>query len=163
MPTPTYTPLANITLGSTATTVTFTSISQSYRDLVLVVSGKSTISENPTFRFNADTGSNYPMVNMYGNGSSATSASTNSTRFFVGYGVTFNNSDISNAVINVMDYSATDKHKSVLVRDNNSSVATEAQAGRWASTSAVNSISLFFNFGASWQVGTSFALYGIAA
>lgn len=163
MPTPTYTPLANLTLGSTATTVTFTSISQSYRDLILVVNGKATAGENPTFRFNADTGSNYPQVNMYGNGSSATSAATNSTWFWLAYGTNFSTDEPSNAIVNIMDYSATDKHKTVLIRDNKSSGSTEAQAGRWASTSAVNSIALKFNYGASWAVGTTFTLYGIAA
>jgi hypothetical protein len=158
-----YTALANVTLGSNTSTVTFTSISQSYRDLVLVIEGRSTISENPTMRFNADTGSNYPMVNMYGTGSLARSAGSGSAYFFIGYGVTFESAYRASAIINIMDYSATDKHKSVLIRDDNSVIATEAQAGRWASTAAVNSISCFFNFGANWTTGTTFALYGVSA
>jgi hypothetical protein len=158
-----YTALANVTLGSNTSTVTFTSISASYKDLVLVIEGRSSISENPTMRFNADTGSNYPMVNMYGNGSTTTSATSNSAYFFIGYGVTFDSGNRSSAIINVMDYSATDKHKAILIRDNNPGVATEAQAGRWANTAAVNSISCFFNFGANWTTGTTFALYGVSS
>jgi hypothetical protein len=34
-----YTALANVTLGSSAANVTFSSISGSYRDLVLIVNG----------------------------------------------------------------------------------------------------------------------------
>jgi hypothetical protein len=163
MPTTTYIPLANLTLGSNAATVTFSSISQSYRDLVLVIEGRSTITENPTMRFNGVTGTNYPMVRISGNGSTPSSGSNNSAYFFVGGAVTFNSASKSTSIVNIMDYSVTDKHKPVIIRTDGVGTATEGQVGRWANTAAINTISLFFNFGALWSSGTSFALYGIAA
>jgi hypothetical protein len=38
----TYTPIASITLGATATSVTFSSIPSTYTDLILVMNGSST-------------------------------------------------------------------------------------------------------------------------
>ena len=74
-----YTALATTTLGSSASSVTFGSIPQGYRDLMLVISGTVT-SSNITLaiRFNGDTGSNYFSVNMRGNGSAASSTSWSS-------------------------------------------------------------------------------------
>ena len=65
----TYTPLARTTLSSAAASVTFSNISGSYTDLVLVV---STISVNGTayMTVNSDTGTNYSRTFMYGTGSS---------------------------------------------------------------------------------------------
>jgi hypothetical protein len=71
----TYTPIATQTLGSAAASVTFSSIPQGYTDLILVCSPVSTTGSN-TFmwiRYNSDTGSNYSLTSMRGNGSTATS------------------------------------------------------------------------------------------
>jgi hypothetical protein len=57
MPTPTYTPLATVTLGTTAASVTFSSIPATYRDLIFVLSGLGG-SANITLRYNGDSGSN---------------------------------------------------------------------------------------------------------
>jgi hypothetical protein len=61
-----------------------------------------------------------------------------------------------------MDYSATDKHKTVLVRSNAASTGVEAIAQRWASTAAITSILVFPSTG-SWAAGGTFSLYGIVA
>jgi hypothetical protein len=50
----TYTPLATQTLGSAAASVTFSSISGAYTDLVLVLNIKSTSSNYPTMILNSD-------------------------------------------------------------------------------------------------------------
>jgi hypothetical protein len=57
-----YTALANVTLGSSAASVTFSSISQSYRDLVLVITATTSAVDNAFIRFNSDSGSNYNIV-----------------------------------------------------------------------------------------------------
>jgi hypothetical protein len=65
-----------------------------------------------------------------------------------------------------MDYSTTDKHKSVLVRENTAGSSTTlvvAKAGRWANTSAITSIYLFVSGGYSFATGTTVALYGVVA
>lgn len=159
MPTPTYTPLANITLGSSASTVTFTSISASYRDLVLVITGTTVNLQGVTMKFNADSGNNYYEVGMdgYGSGSPASFSATSS---YVDSG-SFS-STLSSSNIQILDYSATDKHKPVLVRTDNSSWGTRALAARWANTSAINSITMFTT-GTGFLTGTTMALFGIAS
>jgi len=162
MPTPTYTPLANITLSSTATSVTFSSISQAYRDLVLVVAPKISVPGNsPQVRFNSDTGANYNVVVARGTGSATNSyayANLNNTWItFVAVDATG-----SNAILNIMDYSATDKHKTMLSRSNASEYGTDMMASRWASTAAITSVSVYCD-GYTFTSGTTMALYGVAA
>jgi hypothetical protein len=156
LPTPTYIALANITLGSTASSVTFSSIPATYRDLIIVIQ-HSGAGDNFTLRMNGDTGANYSYVYMLGNGSSTSSVAESKGE--VGGSYTGN---IGNTVIQIMDYSATDKHKTALSRSNTAAVNTRAVAYRWASTSAVNSTGIVLNSG-SFASGSTFALYGIAS
>lgn len=160
MPTPTYTPLANITVSSGAASVTFSSISQAYRDLVLVISGKATGPQNLRIYINSDTtAENYSWVSMQGNGSTTTSTTGYNT---IDNSSFFDDTTVSVKTLNFMDYSATDKHKTFLNRGNNAGRATEAFAHRWANTSAITNIQIFFP-SSSFAVGSSLALYGIAA
>jgi len=160
MPTPTYTPLANITLDSSAASVSFSSISQAYRDLVLVINATNTVTNGILyFQVNGDTGNNYNHVRMVGNGSTATSATGSSVGTMLGgyYGLNRSMQQLS-----FFDFSAIDKHKTVLVRSDDASQNTVALAGRWASTSAITSI-LVYASANSFAAGSSFCLYGIAA
>jgi hypothetical protein len=61
-----------------------------------------------------------------------------------------------------MDYSATDKHKTILSRANVAGTFTMALAGRWANTSAINQVSIF-RTGQTFSSGSVLSLYGIAA
>jgi hypothetical protein len=60
-----------------------------------------------------------------------------------------------------MDYSVTDKQKTVLSRTN-SSFGTDITAGRWASTSAITSVTVYPSSG-DFEIGSTFALYGIVS
>jgi FAD/FMN-containing dehydrogenase len=64
--------------------------------------------------------------------------------------------------VQVMDYTATDKHKTALVRSNNAAFGVEAHAVRYASTSAVTSLLVFPSSG-NWAAGGTFSLYGVVA
>jgi hypothetical protein len=163
MPTPTYTPLATVTLGSSASSVTFSSIPATYRDLVIVLSGRSNGGGafNTGMRFNNDTGSNYSNVFMLGDGSSASSGSSTTTR----QDISFYSSVQGDVIGHIMDYSATDKHKTSLVRYNNQAAVTVARTFRWANTSAITSIN-FYNGSANGETfasGSTFSLYGVIA
>lgn len=164
-----YVPLANLTLGSSASLVTFTSISQSYRDLVLIVNiagltGTPTVTGS-AMRVNSDSGSNYSWVSMTGNGSSAVAFTNTSTGFDLACGTS---NVASQAKINIMDYSATDKNKSMIQRGDRSDVNTQAYVQRWGSNTAITSIQLYSPdyFGGTldtWSAGSTFALYGVSA
>jgi hypothetical protein len=168
MPTPTYTPLSNITLGSTATSVTFGSIPATYRDLILIIEGSPADTSFPAvwLRANSDTGSNYSYVRMTGNGSSAASLSNASqTVLQIGsaFGLGGTTASRANFVVQIMDYSATDKHKSVLSRANTPNNGVEAATSRWANTAAITTIQALVSAGAGFATGTTFSLYGVIA
>ena len=159
MPTSTYVALQTVTLGANAASVTFSSIPATYRDLVLVIKGKldSLGGVAMEITFNGDTTlSNYSTVQMSGFGSGSGSSGTSSTPEFIMY-----NAEGSN-ILQIMDYSATDKHKTLLVRDNADRV--RAAAIRWANTSAITSIKIGDQPHAiDLYAGTTLSLYGIAS
>lgn len=156
MPTSTYAKIATITLTSTDSEVVFSNIPASYRDLVLVADGLT--NSSPAYfymRLNGNT-SNYSRVEMFGTGSTASSFSAANL-----IPITFTTSRGTN-IAQIMDYNATDKHKTVLYR-NDSSAGVIAGAGRWGSTSAVNSVSLVQYSATEFAISTTFSLYGISA
>jgi len=64
----------------------------------------------------------------------------------------------------ILDYSATDKHKSGLWRvDAPSQDGTLAMASRYASTSAITSMKVFGSASKTFPAGSTFALYGVSA
>ena len=161
-----YTAIASQTLGSSASSVTFSSIPGTFRDLVLVADAGASGSTYLGMRLNGDTGSNYPQVTMSGNGSQTSSQSatrTNIGEMGLDWGLTA--STRANHIFQIMDYSVTDKHKSVLHRRNNDGIEVLALAARWANTSAVTSITLLTIGGAAqtFNAGSTFSLYGVSA
>jgi hypothetical protein len=164
MPTPTYTPLATVTLGSSASSVTFSSIPATYRDLILVcLAGFSDTGITARIRFNNDFGSNYHLVSLRGNGTTA------STRSSSGTGSAFLSDTTPSATttrlqlnVSVIDYSATDKHKMVLSRADNASAGTDLVTNRWANTAAITSMAITPSTG-TWSAGSTFNLYGIVS
>ena len=80
-----YTLISSQTLGSTAASVTFSSIPQTYKDLVLRISAKdSTAGRNGTMLVytNTTTGTNNSFTQLFGNAGSASATSANATRTF---------------------------------------------------------------------------------
>ena len=155
------TPLANLTLGSAQATITFSSISQAYRDLILVVSPIATTTGNAgRLRLNGDTGSNYSWVQMYGDGTTAASSQSTSSTELIGLQ---SETTQTTTVIHITDYSATTKHKSVLSRSNNTNAISTVVNQRWANTAAVTSISIYMTASTTYAAGSTFALYGVSA
>jgi hypothetical protein len=160
MGTPTYTPLATITLGTTASTVTFSSIPATYRDLVLVINHLPTNSAGAQIQVNNDTtGSNYANVVMEGDGSTTVSYTGTGYMVTPAYG---NSTTRQTVIASFMDYSATNKHKTVLTKGGNSAIGTGAAASRWANTAAINLIKIYHGT-QQFTAGSTFSLYGIAA
>jgi hypothetical protein len=155
MPTGTYIALATTVLSSTTSSVTFSSIPNIYRDLVLVVTGQTASTAGANIQFNGDTASNYSIGFMFAT-SGVVQSEQYSSQGSIGIGA-FQSSGIN--VHHIMDYSATNKHKTVLVRRDTPSYVV-AGVGRWASLNAINSIT--FN-AVNMTSGTTFALYGIAS
>jgi hypothetical protein len=162
MPKKTYTQINSITLAAASSSVTFGSIPQNFRDLVLVASVRHSTSNGGYigYRLNGNSGTNYSSVYMLGNGSTAFSSSTSAESFGrFGNGGTGN---FESTIFNIFDYPATNKHKTALTRTDIASIYTVAYATRWASTDAVTSILLFPDSG-DFTAGSTFTLYGIEA
>jgi hypothetical protein len=154
MPTPTYTPLATVTLGSSAASVTFSSIPATYRDLILVYTGLLSVGdENVLLNVNG-TGTTGTRVFMFGSGSTATSGTA--TTLTIG----FPGGALSSTILQIFDYSATDKHKTMLFRGNNTNSGVSAQAQRWANTAAITSLA-FSPAAGTFNSASTFNLYGV--
>lgn len=164
MATPTYTLIDSTTLTSSASSVTFSSITQDYRDLVLVVEWAG-VSNGVVarVRINNDSGTNYSYVNAYGTGSgtSSFSATYSSIRTDIAGLDTSNKAQFK---IDFMDYSATDKHKTLLLRSNHTSGSRVGMVcQRWANTSAITRLDIYEEFGTNLAAGSTFYLLGIEA
>ena len=78
---PTYTPIATQTLGSSAASVTFSSIPGTYTDLMLIsfAQGQASGGDNRlVLQFNGDTATNYSSTYLIGNGTTASVPCSNS-------------------------------------------------------------------------------------
>lgn len=159
MATPTYEAIYTTTLASSASEVLMTQIPQGYRDLVLVVETVGSGSNFLYVRFNGDSSSSYSVVRMQGNGSTASSESETATQIRGAFARSY-------PVISkfeIMDYSATDKHKTVLANPERGEGQDQVtvSASRWANTSAISSISCT-NSGTNFAAGSTFSLFGIS-
>ncbi len=165
MPTPTYIPLGTITITGSPTEVQFNSIAQSYRDLILVGDfSTNTTSDMPGIRFNGDSGANYNTVIMLGSGTSAFSYSR--TGRTSGWMEWYSASGKQLIECSIMDYSVTDKHKTVLFRRDQAGNVTSAGAIRWANTAAITSISIIpaaETGSGAFNSGSTFSLFGIVS
>jgi hypothetical protein len=160
----TYEPIASYTLTSTSTGVTFSSIPQTYTDLVLVLNIKGSANSISCIRLNSNTSSIYSYTSMSGNGSSAFSGRTPNNNFmFIQDFASYTSTDFSyNAIVNFMNYSNTTIFKSILSRANVASAGTEAFVNLWRNTAAINTILVFPNSG-NFSIGSTLSLYGIKA
>ena len=163
----TYVPIATTTLGSSAASYTFSSIPSTYTDLVLVLQGQDTGADNLYFRLNSDSGTNYSFTTLNGNGTANTNRVTNSTFGRFAWYAAPNNA-VPNWIgrVQFMNYSNTTTYKTILGRTDIAGVTysgTEATVNTWRSTSAINSITLYWGGTDSWAAGSNFTLYGIAS
>ena len=156
----TYTPIASITLGATAASVTFNSIPQTYTDLVLVLDAIRASGDGSVgLQYNADTGTNYSFTFLTGNGSAASSGRSSST---VRVDSAYINTTRSTNIAHIFNYSNATTYKTSLARFNPSTQFVGMYAGLWRNTAAITSINIFNSDGVTnFASGSTFNLYGI--
>ena len=170
----TYSTIATTTLGSAQTSYTFSSISGSYTDLILILNGYGAVLDGYSVlaqvgNGSVDTGSNYSGTRLSGDGSTASSGRFTSQtylRFQSTTGQSTTSSNLTQITAHFMNYSNTPTYKTILNRADQTAGSypgTEAIAGLWSSTSAINTIKVFPFTGASFATGTTLTLYGILA
>ena len=157
----TYEPIATTTLGSTSTTITFSSITATYTDLRLVLVSSDGVGSSITMRFNSDTGSNYSRVNLNGTG---TSASTSATANATSINIAPNNAVAGLFGLYTVDiFSYTGSTNKTVLATNSVDQNGSGQVGRsvslWRDTSAITTITLTDS--SSFAIGTTATLYGI--
>lgn len=156
----TYEPIATNTLSATATQIDFSSIPATYTDLRLVAVGSST-GANPSIRLNTVSTTTYSFTYVDGNGTSAsTFSSTGASRLQVGFSGTFPVMQI----VDIFSYAGS-TNKTVLSTssaDQNGSGNITTVVGLWRNTAAVTAVR-FYLPGGSFDIGSTFTLYGIKA
>lgn len=162
MPTPTYTPIASVTLTSATSSVLFNNLpTTGFRDLVLTFQASTTAAGvGVRFRPNSDAG-NASSVYMYGVNASTVASSTASVMdiFYTDATTPYS------GTLQIMDYARTDKHKTALIRSGSGSSTNGsfvwAFAHRWASTAPITSFELVTS-SSTLTAGSTFNLFGIA-
>jgi len=160
----TYVSIATQTLGSTATSITFSSIAGTYTDLVIVADAGDATPAFLKLQFNGDTGANYSNTVLRGDGAAAGSQRHSGNTFI--YCDVYANlqGTLGQAPhrIQIMNYANTTTNKTCLIRADNAGLGTEVIVGLWRSTAAITSVTLFVT-GGTFMVGSTFTLYGILA
>lgn len=158
----TYEPISTQTLSSGQSSITFSSISSAYTDLVLIAAIKGTSTIYRQLTVNGDNGSNYSITEIFGDGSSAgTSRQSNATAMGMMEATNSSSDGTAISTFNFMNYANTTTYKTVITRSNKYD-KTGAIVGLWRSTSAINSITLTA-FSNTYATGSTFTLYGIVA
>jgi len=141
-----------------ASALSLTSISGSYKDLVLVLRGVTVVNDDIGIRLNTDSASNYAWVqsasNMTANGVSTSNTRIQTTQPYITTGSTPNE-----MYLTIYDYTNTTSWKSVnSVNTGNAASAKNVTftTALWASTAAVTGISSVNTF----ATGT-YILYGV--
>lgn len=166
----TYTPIATQTLSSAASSVTFSSIPGTYKDLVLVTQAGLSVNNNSLYMtFNSDTASNYSSTSVEGYTNSYDSYRLSSQSKVMIAGVNIGLATTvgpSMSTSNIMNYSNTTTYKTIVGRwaDSNDAGNKESGAviGLYRSTSAITTINIFSQSG-NLASGSVFTLYGIGA
>lgn len=156
----TYEPINTQTLSGFTSSVNFSSIPQTYTDLILICMTVFAIdSVSIDIRFNGDTTTNYSATRIVGNGTSVSSdrfSTTNIMRIGTGY------STLTATSAHIFNYTNATTQKTVLSRSGNASNETTSTVGLWRKTpEAITSISVFNTGSASFGATSSFTLYGI--
>jgi hypothetical protein len=160
--------IATTTLGSSTSTVTFSSIPTGYKHLQIrmINRGTGTSAFTILVRVNGDTGSNYAHHFLEGDGASAVAGGSASQTYITFYAQPKSNAtaNVFGAyIIDVLDYANTNKNKTFRHLggfDANGSGYVDLDSGLWMSNSAITSIE--FTTGAtSFAQYSHFALYGI--
>lgn len=166
----TYTLIASNTLGSSAASVTFSSIPNTYTDLVLRWSVRSTNAsnfENIIIEFNDDTGTNYSRTSLTGSGSAA---SSNRETGFTTWNQAITNganstaSTFGSGEVYIPNYTSTaNKAGSFFgAQETNATAANiRINAYLYQNSTAITKIKLSSGNAENFVSGSSFFLYGI--
>lgn len=160
-----YESIATSVLTGTASSITFSSIPQTYTHLQIratMLNASNLYSIK--LQFNSDTATNYSCHQITGTGAAVpVGAETNVGIVLIGVGAVNTTSYTAGMVTDILDYTNTNKYKtvrSISGGDGNGSGQVKLCSANWRSTSAITSIYINAD-GSNFNQYTHFALYGI--
>jgi hypothetical protein len=159
----TYEPIATTTLGSAASSITFSSISSSYTDLKVVLQFAPSNDDRAICTFNSDTSTNYSVTTLVGNGSSASSASVTNNNYIE----PSRNAGLANeeqlVIMDILSYAGSTNKTAIseVAADRNGAGVIVRSINLWRSTSPINAINFTLVNGNNYKIGTTATLYGI--
>lgn len=143
--------VSTVTVGSGgAASIEFTSIPQTGKDLLLVVSARTNFGSNNgdtiAVRFNGDSANNYTFRNLRGDGSATTSVTTAFSGMYVLVNPSvYTSNTFGNASLYVSNYtsSSAKSGSSDSVTENNATTSWQVLAANsWSGTAAISSLSM---------------------
>ena len=164
----TYEPIATTTLSSASSTITFSSIPQTYTDLrvILRVSNVTATGSQINFYLNGNSINVARVSNHASAGAVGENATTNTYMSITGSQGTPNSTSPSMCVVDVFNYANTSYRKSLWANFylyTGSSGAVGNVGAVSLATSAINEIQLQYGGGTGFNTGTMATLYGIKA
>jgi len=157
----TYEPIATTTLGSSTTSITFSSITGTYTDLKLVFSGSGS-GGNLTLTFNGTGGTSYSSTMLAGYGA-AYSSRTSNAAFIYSMETELNSSIPKLTEIDILSYAGSTNKTFLIASSEEFSTdgAVIRRVGMFRSTAAINSITLQVGGGNTIATGATASIYGI--
>jgi hypothetical protein len=157
----TYEPIASTTIVS-ASTVTFSSIPQTYTDLVIVVDGTSSGYAQTALKFNGAT-TNYRTALVSADGTSRNGFVFTANPYLqLGYYDLFFTSPQASSITHIMSYTNSNIYKTCISRTNNTTFGLGLSVGVWSSTAAITEVEVL-PAASTWATGAIITLYGIKA
>jgi hypothetical protein len=166
-----YELISTTILGSSAASVTFSGLGTSaaaYKHLQIRMTGRGDVATAQTvvgMRMNSDTGTNYGLHRLTGNGSSVSSGgNANNDWGYAGIvsAASAGANQFGASIIDILDFSSSVKNKTVrTLTGNTSGNEIDLYSFVWLSTSAVTSLNLYPPAGGNWVTGSRFSLYGL--
>ena len=168
-----YESIATVLVGSGgSSSISFSSIPSNFKHLQIRCIMKKAGAGNDSFSLmtlNSDTGNNYATHYLLGTGAVALAGANAPSvgNIFAGVtwgtGSSFSSSTFSAAVIDILDYTNTNKNTTVRTltgTDGNGAGQVDLVSGVWLNTAAVTTINIAGN-GGNFNQYSQFALYGI--
>lgn len=153
-------------LGTAASSVTFSSIPQTYKHLQVRFAAKTATSGYTVYlRFNGDTTTNYGAHWLYGWNSAVRSVGGGGASYIGLQGMDAGTDTTypSSGIVDVLDYTSTNKNKTTrtfagIVTTGATTSEVSLNSGFWLSTSAITSLTV--GCAVNFAVGTRVSLYG---
>ncbi len=164
-----YESIATASGTGSSGTITFSSIPSTFAHLQIRAINNDTAGYFFYLQFNTDTTANYTIHQLIGNGTTASAyaSSTPSTYIFGGVAGYATSSLVAPAIVDIFDYTSTNKNKSARILTGFDSNGTytgyvEFNSGVWMnSTTAINRIDIKMT--GNFSTSAKFALYGVKA